>query len=149
MLSNPVDVMLRLVFLFSNPLYGKECILGTTISFFANAALLAPEIAVDGVTLGHFVVAITLRETHFSAIAEFAQGVQNSPLDVGRRPLRGIAEEDFVLDLEAAQVRIEQIQFLVDGHADFSCVQLSGNGLPVGGYGRGRAKVLQAFIGGA
>src|SRR6266496_1842991 len=52
-------MMLRLVLfgIDAHPLHRQQGILGTAISFLANAGFLAPEIAINGVTLRHFVVA--------------------------------------------------------------------------------------------
>src|SRR5579864_3003864 len=45
-------------------LYRKKRVLRTTVTFFTNAALLSPQIAVNGIALRDFVVAETLGETH-------------------------------------------------------------------------------------
>src|ERR1700686_1105563 len=90
-------------------LHGKERVLRATVAFFANARLLAPQVAVDGIALGHFVVAKTLRETHASAVGKFAQQGEHLPLDIGGRALGGIAEENLILDLQAPQLRLKNI----------------------------------------
>src|SRR3979490_788305 len=97
--------MLRLVFLFPYALHGQQGILGTPVSLFANAGLLAPEIAVDGIALRHFVVAETLGEVHASAVGKLPQQAQHLPLDVSGRPFCRVAEEDLVLDLQAPRWR--------------------------------------------
>src|SRR5580765_2377829 len=93
-------VMLSFVFVFgdANSLYGKQCVLWATVAFFADAGLLAPEVAVDGVALCHFVVAVALGEVHAAAVGKFPEQAEHLPLDVSRRTLGRIAEEDLVLD---------------------------------------------------
>ncbi len=48
-------------------------ILRTAIAFFADAGLLAPQVAVNGIALGHFVVAVALGEVHAAAVGKLAQ----------------------------------------------------------------------------
>jgi hypothetical protein len=106
----------ELFFSDADSLHGEQRILRAAVAFFADARLLAPQVAVNGVALGHFVVAVALGEVHASAIGEFAQQAQYLPLDVSGRALGRIAEVDLVLDLQAAQLRVEYVQFLVRGH---------------------------------
>src|SRR5580704_18369876 len=116
--------MLRFIsFYRTNSLHRKQRVLRTPVAFLANAAFFAPQVAVDGITLRHFVVAETLRKGQPPAVAEFAQQTQNLPLHVGGRFLGGVAEIDFVLDLEPAQLRLEVRQFFVNGHREFSSRQ--------------------------
>ena len=122
-MAHAIDrVVLRLVLVFRDPnsLNRKQSILRTAVAFLADAGLLAPQVAVNGVTLGHFVVAIALGEIHAAAVGELAQQAQYLPLKVSGRPLLRIAEEDLVLDFQTAQLRVENIQFLVGGH---KCLQ--------------------------
>src|ERR1700674_514738 len=114
-------MVLRFMFLSgTHPLHREQRVLGTTVPFFANAALLAPQVAVDGVALRHFVVAEALLEAHPSAITELAQQAQHLPLDIGGRLLGRIAEINLVLNLEPPQLRLKQSQFFVDSHREFS-----------------------------
>src|ERR1700682_4593152 len=94
-------VVLGLVFVLcdSNSLHGKKGILGAAVAFLADAGLLAPEVAVNSVALGHFVVAITLGEVHAAAVGELTQQAQYLPLDIGGRAFSRVAEENLVLDL--------------------------------------------------
>src|SRR5256885_1026884 len=87
-------MVLRLVLIFfPYSLNRQNRVLRTAVSFFPDAGLLAPEIAVNRVALRHFVVAIALGEIHASAIGEFPQHRQHLPLDVGGRTLLRIAEK--------------------------------------------------------
>src|SRR5215831_1815106 len=62
-------MMLGLVFvLLANSLDGKQRVLRPTVTLFPYARLFAPEIAVDGVALRHFVVTVALREIHAAAV---------------------------------------------------------------------------------
>src|SRR4051812_5430066 len=98
-------MVLRLVLAFlPHSLNGKDGILGTAVAFLANAGFFAPEVAIDSIALGHFVVAIALREIHAAAIGEFPQQSQHLPFGVVRGPLGWIAEEDLVLDLQTTQL---------------------------------------------
>ena len=114
-------MVLRFMFLRgTHALHGEQRILRTAVAFFANAALLAPQVAVDGVALRHFVVAEALLEAHPPAVAELAQQAQHLPLDIRGRLLGRIAEINFVLDLEPAQLRFKKSQFFVESHREFS-----------------------------
>src|SRR4029077_5632946 len=109
--------VLWLVFLFrADSLNRKNRILGTAGAFPADARLLAPEIGIYRVTLPHFVVAEALGMVHASAVREFAQQCEHFPLDVGRRLLGGVAEINFVLDLQPPELSVEYVQFLIGGH---------------------------------
>src|SRR5947209_10914471 len=110
-------MVLRLVLIFfAYSLDRENRVLRTAVSFFPDAGLLAPEIAVNRIALRHFVVAIALGEIHASAIGEFPQHRQHLPLDVGGRTLLRIAEKNLVLDLQTAQLGIEYVQLFVDRH---------------------------------
>ena len=111
----------------ANALHGEKGILGPAVTFFTNAVLLTPKIAIDGVALRDFVVTEALRETHASAVTEFAQQGQYFPLNIGRGSLGGIAEIDLVLDLQPAQLRVQQSQFFVDSHPEISWRQCKGS----------------------
>ncbi len=100
----------------ANTLHGEDGVLRAAVAFFANTHLLAPQIAVDGVALGHFVVAIALRKAHAPAVAELADEVRHLPLDFGGRALGRVVEKNLVLDLQPAEVMVEDIQFLINGH---------------------------------
>src|SRR5581483_5014958 len=109
MVRYPVNFVPVLVLLFTDTLHREQSILRTAVAFFANAALLAPEVAVNRITLGHFVITKTLVELHAAAVGKFAQQREYLPFQVGRRLFLRIAEVDFVLDLQPPQVRLEQI----------------------------------------
>ena len=114
-------MVLRFVFLHGTyALHGEQRVLGTPVALFANAAFLAPQVAINGITLRHFVVAEALLKAHPSAVAELAQQAQHLPLDIRGRLLGGVAEINFVLDLEPAQLRLKKNQFFVDSHREFS-----------------------------
>ena len=90
---------------------------------------LPPEIAVNGVALRDFVVAVALGEAKLGAVAELAQHGEHFPLDVRGRFFRRVTEKDLVFDLQAAKLRIEDVQFLVDSHGTgLSSPQLNGSG---------------------
>src|SRR5208282_723593 len=76
----------------THTLHGEQRVLGAAVALFANAALLAPEVAVDGIALRHFVVAEALLEAHPAAIAEFTEQAQHLPLNIGGGLLGGVAE---------------------------------------------------------
>jgi hypothetical protein len=97
----------------AHALHGEKGVLWATVSFFTNPRLFSPKIAVDGVALRHFVVAIALGEIHTAAIGEFPQQREDLPLDISGRAFGRITEEDLVLDLETAQLRVEYGEFLV------------------------------------
>ena len=42
---------------------------------------------------------------------------QHLPFNIGGRPFGGIVEENLVLDLQPAQLLVEEIQFFIDGSA--------------------------------
>src|SRR5579872_1013396 len=118
-MANSIGVMMmRLMFFFGNPhaLNREQGVLRAAVSFLANSGLLAPKIAVDGITLGHFVVAVALREIHAAAIRKLPQQGEDLPLDIGRWALGRVAEKDLVLDLQTAQLGVEYGQFLVERH---------------------------------
>jgi hypothetical protein len=119
-------MMLLHVFVFgdANTLYGKQGILRAAIAFFTNAGFFAPQVALNGIALGHFVVTVALREAHAAAVGKLAYEGYHLPLHVGGWALGGIAEEDFVLDLQPPELRVEKIQFLVGGHAGVSSTSL-------------------------
>src|SRR5207302_6947428 len=71
--SHSVYFVLWLMLLRTNTLHREQCILGTTVAFLTYASFLSPQIAIDGIALGNFVIAEPLRETHSRPIAEFAQ----------------------------------------------------------------------------
>src|SRR5271157_2209296 len=109
--------MFRLAFLGgADALHRENGILRAAVAFLANAHLFSPEIAVDGVTLRHFVVTETLGKAHACSVAEFAEEGEHLPLDVGGRALGRVVEKDLVLDLQPAQLLIEEIHFLFNGH---------------------------------
>src|SRR3984957_9432138 len=109
-MTEPINRMMGLMFLLGTySLNGEQRVLRAAIAFFADARLLAPQVAVDGVALGHFVVAKALGKTHASAIGKFAQQGEHLPLDVSGRPLGRVAEENFVLDLQPPQLGLENI----------------------------------------
>src|SRR2546430_14335906 len=87
----------------SHPLHRKQCVLGTAVAFFADAAFLAPKIAIDGVALRHFVVAIALGEVHLAAVTKLAQQAQHLPFNIGGRSFCRIVEKNLVLNLQAAR----------------------------------------------
>ena len=122
-----VDFVFRLVFFRAHSLHGEQRVLRTAVAFFTDAVLLAPQIAVDGIALRDFVVAEALGKTHAAAVAEFAQQGEHLPLDVGRRSLGRVAEINLVLDLQPAQLRVQQGQFFVDGHPEISSRQCRGS----------------------
>src|SRR5208282_3600714 len=121
-----------LVFRHSNSLHREQSVLRAAIAFFADTRLLAPQVAVNGVTLGHFVVTVTLGEVHAAAVGELAQHAQHLPLNVSGRALLRVAEINLVLDLQTAQLRVENVQFLVGGHTclheQFSEEEMRGRG---------------------
>ncbi len=109
--------MLRLaLFGDADSLNGEQRILRAAIAFFTDAALLAPEIALDRIALRHFVVTIALGEAHPRAVAEFADQGKDFPLHVGGWSFRGIIEENLVLDLQPAELLVEEIQFFINSH---------------------------------
>src|SRR5579872_323220 len=125
-------------------LHRKKSVLGPAIAFFADAALLTPQVAVNGVALSHFVVTEALRERKFAAIAEFAQQTQHFPLDVSGRLLGRIAEIDFVFDLQSPQLRLKQRQFFVNGHTSSPSDSLWREGRDDVGNYRAGTKVIKA-----
>src|SRR5271167_2434169 len=104
----------------THALHGEQRVLRTPVALFANAGLLAPQVAVDGITLRHFVVAEALLEAHPPAVAELAQQAQHLPLDIRGRFLGRVAEINFILDLEPAQLGFKKSQFFVESHREFS-----------------------------
>src|SRR5437667_7674541 len=108
-LPDSVNFVLGFMFPLAHALDRKQCILRPSVALFANSAFLAPQIAINSITLSHFVVAKTLSETHAAAITELAQQTENLPLDVRRRLLARIAEVNLVLDLQAPQARVEKV----------------------------------------
>src|SRR5579864_3119950 len=142
--ADTINVMvLRLQFLFgdAHSLNRQQGILRAAIAFFADARLLAPQIAVHGVTLGNFVVAVALREAHAATVGKLPQQGQHLPLDIGGRPLGRIAEEYLVLDFQAPQLRIEKSQFLVGGHRNLRDQCSEGNVAE-----RGTARALRDMV---
>src|ERR1022692_3624378 len=108
--AQAVDRMRGLMLLFgAHSLHRKKCILRTAVAFFANAGLLAPQVAIDGIALRHFVVAVALGKAHASAVGKLAQQREHLPFNVGGRPLGGIAEINLVLDLQPAQLSLEYV----------------------------------------
>ena len=105
-MTNPIDMVSGFMLPFAHSLNREQSILRPAIAFFANAALLAPKIAINRVPLGHLVVAVALRKVHFGAVGELAEQVQYFPLKVVWRTLGRIAEEDLVLNLEPAKIRV-------------------------------------------
>src|SRR2546430_12478954 len=73
LVSHSVYFVFWLMLLRTNSLHREQCILGTTVAFLTDAGFLSPQIAIDGIALGNFVIAEPLRETHSRPIAEFAQ----------------------------------------------------------------------------
>ena len=59
-MTDSLDLVLRFVLRQAHSLDRKQRVLRTAVAFFANPALLAPEIAVDGIALRNFVVAEAL-----------------------------------------------------------------------------------------
>src|SRR4029077_14915465 len=106
-----------LVLGWPDSLDGENRILRSSVSFLANASLLPPKVAVDGVALRQLVIAKALREAHSSAIAEFAQQAEHFPFDVGGPFLRRVTEINFVLDLQAPELRFKYCEFFVSGHS--------------------------------
>ena len=104
----------------ANSLHAEECILRAAVALFADARLLAPQIAVNSVALSHFVIAETLGEAHASTIGKLAQQGEHLPLDISGGPLGRVAEVDFVLDLQPAELGLEHIQFFISGHLGIS-----------------------------
>ena len=74
-MTHTVDRMMGLFRFFfeSDSLNRKKGVLRAAIAFFADAGLFAPQVAVNGVTLRQFVVAVALRETHPAAVGKFTQ----------------------------------------------------------------------------
>ncbi len=105
-----------MLFRDAHALHRQDRILRAAIAFFPNANFLPPEIAVNGIPLRHFVVAIALGKAHAVAITELANEGQHLPLDVRGRPLLRIVEKDLVFDLQPAQLMVEEIQFLINSH---------------------------------
>src|SRR5437899_11587962 len=93
------------MFLLAHALDREQRILRPSVALFSNLAFLAPQIAINSITLSHFVVAKTLSETHAAAITEFAEQTENLPLDIRGRLLAWITEVNLVLDLQAPQAR--------------------------------------------
>src|SRR5215469_6175609 len=116
--AHAVSVMMMrfVLLLFANTLNGEDRVLWAAVALFPDTGFLAPEIAVNGVALRYLVVAIALGETHASPVGELAQKSHDLPLDIRWRTLLGIAEENFVLDLQAAQLSVEYVQFFVGRH---------------------------------
>src|SRR5215469_18038247 len=114
--AQPVNFMGLLMLFRPDTLHRQQRVLGPAIAFFADARFLAPQIAIDGVTLRDFVITEPLREAQAAAVGELAKQREHLPFEIGRRFLLRIAEEDFVLDFEAAQLRLEKVQLFIDGH---------------------------------
>src|SRR6266496_2981328 len=98
-------MMLSFVFIFrdANSLNGKNRVLRATIALLADAGLLAPEVAVDGVALRHFVVTIALREIHATAVRKFAE--QAEQLSAVSSPLPVKAERSSIMDFARLKKR--------------------------------------------
>src|SRR5580658_7072011 len=113
--------MRGLMFLgWSHTLHGKQRVLRTPVALFANASLFAPQVAVDGIALRHFVITEALLKAHSSTVAELTQQAQHLPLDIRGRLLGGVAEINLVLDLEPAQLAFKKSQFFVESHREIS-----------------------------
>src|SRR2546427_9032864 len=108
-LPDSVNFVLGFMFLLAHALDREQRILRPPVALFANSAFLAPQIAINSITLSHFVVAKTLSETHAAAITEFAEQTEDLPLDVRGRLLAWITEVNLVLDLQSSQVRVEKV----------------------------------------
>src|SRR5579862_8474167 len=110
-MANPISVMMLRFMLGgdAHALYGEDGVGGTAVAFFADTSFFAPEITLDGVALGHLVVSKALGKTQPAAVAELANQRGNLPLDVSRRPLGRIIEENLVLDLQPPQLMVEEI----------------------------------------
>src|SRR5205807_10005583 len=108
-LPDSVNFVLWFMFLLAHALDREQRILRPSVALFANSAFLAPQIAINSITLSHFVVAKTLSETHAAAITEFAEQTEDLPLDVRGRLLAWIAKVNLVLDLQSSQVRVEKV----------------------------------------
>src|SRR5258708_5496967 len=106
----------RVVFLESHSRNRKQRVLGAAVSFFANAPLLAPQIAVNCIALRDRVITETLRKTHVGAVGELAQQGQHLPLQIRGRFLLRIAEKYLVLNLQQPQLRLQPGQFLIYSH---------------------------------
>src|SRR6266567_4637431 len=92
--AHAVNLMFRNVLLGPDALHRKQSILRAAIALFADPRFFAPQVAVNRVALGNFVVAEALRKAHASAVGEFAQQSQHLPLEIRRWLLLRIAEED-------------------------------------------------------
>src|ERR1039458_4336520 len=111
--------MLRFVlFVGAHALHREERILRPAVALFANPHLLAPQVGLNRVPLRHLVVLEALRKTQARAIAELANQREHLPFHVRGRPFARIVEENLVLDLQPAQLLIEQTQFFISGHKD-------------------------------
>src|ERR1035437_6371614 len=101
--------MLRFVlFVCAHALHREQRILRPAVALFANPHLLAPQVGLNRVALRHLVVLETLRKTQPRAIAELANQREHFPFHVGRRSFARIVEENLVLDLQPAQLLIEE-----------------------------------------
>jgi len=147
-MAEAIDGMvLGLVLFFgAHALHGEKRILRAAIAFLADTGLLAPQIAVDGVALRHFVITVTLGKTHAAAVGEFAQQGEYLPLDIGGRTLGRVAEVDLILDLQPAQLSLEHVQFFIGGHWESpgnSVVRRGRGGEVPGGHRGYGTKVIQ------
>src|SRR5260370_42369497 len=106
--AEAVDGMRRFMSLFrAHALHGERRMRRAACAFFADARLLAPQVAVDGIALRHLVVAEALCEVHATAIGKFTQQGEPLPLDVGGRPLVRVAKKHFVFDLQPPELSLE------------------------------------------
>ena len=122
--------MLRFaLFADAHALHRKQRILRPAIALFANPHLLAPQVALNRVALRHLVVLEALRKTQPRAVAELANEREHLPFDVGGRPFGGIVEENLVLDLQPAQLLIEQTSVLPQWSQISPSQQLSVRGM--------------------
>jgi hypothetical protein len=61
--AQTIDLMLRLAFFFrAHSLYREDGVLRPAVAFFSDPHLLPPEVALNGVALGHLVVSEALRK---------------------------------------------------------------------------------------
>src|SRR5580693_1979282 len=100
----------------THSLHGKQRVLRTPVALLANATFLSPQVAIDSIALCHFVVPEALLKAHPSAVTKLAQHAEHLPLDIRGGFLGGVAEVDFVLDLEPAQLGFKKSQFFVESH---------------------------------
>jgi hypothetical protein len=97
---------------------GEQGILRTPVTLLLDPEFLLPEAVENSELLLNGVELEALTEAHLATVAVLLEQGLNAPLEVGWRLLGASAEENVVLDLQAANVVIELIELFVYGQSD-------------------------------